>query len=53
MIGNAVKGWSIHSNGGIYSFNKLCVTNDAQVNEEIMKEAHLSRFTVHPRETKM
>ena len=48
-----MKGWSIHSNGGIYSFNKLCVTNDAQVNEEIMKEAHLSRFTVHPRETKM
>ena len=53
MAGDAVEGWSIHSNGVIYFFNKLCVTNDAQVKEEIMKEAHLSRFTVHPRETKM
>ena len=53
MVGDTVKGWSIHSNGGIYSFNKLYVTNDAQVKEEVMKEAHQSRFTVHPRETKM
>ncbi|KAL6328602.1 hypothetical protein AAG906_002108 [Vitis piasezkii] len=53
MVGDTVKGWSIHSNGGIYSFNKLYVTNDAQVKEEVMKEAHQSRFIVHPRETKM
>ena len=43
MVGDAVEGWSIHSNGGIYFFNKLCLP----------KEAHHSRFIVHPRETKM
>ena len=53
MAGDVVEGWSIHSNGGIYFLNKLCVPNDAQVKEEVMKEAHHSRFTVHPGETKM
>ena len=28
MIGDAVEGWSIHSNGEIYFLNKLCVPND-------------------------
>ncbi|KAL6315845.1 hypothetical protein AAG906_008232 [Vitis piasezkii] len=37
MAGNAVEGWSIHSNGGIHFLNKLCVLNDAQVKEEGMK----------------
>ena len=27
--------------------------NDAHLKEEVMKEAHHFRFTVHPRETKM
>ena len=53
MAGDAVEGWSIHSNGGIHFLNKLYVPNDAQVKEEVMKEAHHSRFTVHPGETKM
>ncbi|RVW22847.1 Transposon Ty3-I Gag-Pol polyprotein [Vitis vinifera] len=53
MAGDAVEGWNIHSNGGIHFLNKLCVPNDAQVKEEVMKEAHHSRFTVHPGETKM
>ena len=25
MTGDAMEGWSIHSNGGIYFFNKLCL----------------------------
>ena len=29
MAGDTVEDWSIHSNGGIYFFNKLCVPNDA------------------------
>ncbi|WJZ92673.1 hypothetical protein VitviT2T_011657 [Vitis vinifera] len=53
MAGDAVEGWNIHSNGGIHFLNKLCVPNDAQVKEEVMKEGHHSRFTVHPGETKM
>ncbi|KAL6336099.1 hypothetical protein AAG906_010376 [Vitis piasezkii] len=53
MAGDVVEGWSIHSNGGIYFLNKLCVPNDAQVKEEVMKEAHHSWFTIHLRETKM
>ncbi|RVW85795.1 hypothetical protein CK203_055393 [Vitis vinifera] len=38
MAGNAIEGWSIHSNGGIHFLNKLCVPNDAQVKEEGMKQ---------------
>ncbi|KAL6340722.1 hypothetical protein AAG906_021260 [Vitis piasezkii] len=53
MVGDAVEGWSIHSNGGIYFFNKLCLPKEAQEKEEVMKEAHQSRFTIHPGETKM
>ena len=53
MVGDEVKGWSIHSNGGIYFFNKLCVPKEAQVKEEVMKEAHQSWFTIHLGETKM
>ncbi|WKA08967.1 hypothetical protein VitviT2T_026647 [Vitis vinifera] len=53
MAGDVVEGWNIHSNGGIHFLNKLCVPNDAQVKEEVMKEAHHSRFTVHLGETKM
>ena len=48
-----MEGWSIHSNGGIYFFNKLCLPKEAQEKEEVMKEAHQSRFTIHPGETKM
>ena len=29
MVGDEVKGWSIHSNGGIYFFNKLCLPKEA------------------------
>ena len=53
MAGNAVEGLSIHSNGGIHFLNKFCVPNDAQVKEEVMKETHHFRFTVHLGETKM
>ena len=42
MAGDAVEVWSIHYNGGIYCLNKLCVPNDAQMKEEVMKEAHHS-----------
>ena len=53
MVGDEVEGWSIHSNGGIYFFNKLCLPKEAQEKEEVMKEAHQSRFTIHPGQTKM
>ena len=42
MASDAMEGWSIHSNGGIYFLNKLWVPNDAQMKEEVMKEAHHS-----------
>ena len=53
VVGDAPEGWSIHENGGIYFLNRLFVPNDAQLREEVMREAHHSRFTVHPGETKM
>ena len=53
VAGDAPEGWSIHANGGIYFLNILFVSDDAQLREEVMREAHHSRFTVHPGETKM
>ena len=53
ITGEALEGWSIQANSGIYFLNRLCVANDAQLKEEVMKEAHHSRFTVHLGETKM
>ena len=53
ITGEALEGWSIHANSGIYFLNRLCVPNDAQLKEEVMREAHHSWFTVHPGETKM
>ena len=53
VAGDAPEGWSIHANGGIYFLNRLFVSDDAQLREEVMREAHHSRFTVHPGETKM
>ena len=53
VAGDAPEGWSIHANGGIYFLNRLFVPDDAQLREEVMREAHHSRFTVHPGETKM
>ena len=53
VVGDALEGWSIHVNGGIYFLNRLFVLDDAQLREEVMREAHHSRFTVYPDETKM
>ena len=50
---DAPEGWSIHANGGIYFLNRLFVPDDAQLREEVMREAHHSRFTVNPSEKKM
>ena len=52
MASDVVEGWRIHSNGGIYFLNKLCVPNDAQMKEKVTKEAHHSWFTIHPGELK-
>ena len=40
IIGEALEGWSICANSGIYFLNRLCVPNDAQLKEEVIKEAH-------------
>ena len=50
---DAPEGWIIHANGGIYFLNRLFVRDDALLREEVMREAHHSRFTVHPGETNM
>ena len=53
VAGDAPEGWSIHANGGIYFLNRLFVPDDAQLREEVMREAHHSQFTVHPGKTMM
>ena len=42
------------SNDGILRFRtSLCVSNDGDLRNELLEEAHYSRLVIHPRETKI
>ncbi|CAA7043815.1 unnamed protein product [Microthlaspi erraticum] len=40
-------------NGTIVANGRVCVPNDKELREEILKEAHHSKFSIHPGSTKM
>lgn len=40
-------------NGTRYFMGKLCVPNVHEIKEEILRKAHHTRYTIHPRSTKM
>jgi hypothetical protein len=45
--------WSTHTGRGMQFRGRLCVPNIATLKEDIMQEAHRSKFTIHPGGMKM
>jgi len=56
-----IKGWALNNknkyqtsnNGTIVVNGRVCVSNDRALKEKILKEAHQSKFSIHPRSNKM
>ncbi|WVZ51596.1 hypothetical protein U9M48_002727 [Paspalum notatum var. saurae] len=48
-----VGNFTLDNSGAIRFRGRLCVPQKAQVKEDILREAHRSRYTVHPGENKM
>ena len=54
QLGTGEEGWVIHTDGSLrYRGRVLVVPQLTNLREEILKEFHCSRFTVHPSGTKM
>ena len=51
--GTSDEGWAIHINGSLWYRGRVVVPRSMELREEILKEFHCSRFTVHPGGTKM
>ena len=47
------EGWIVHSNGSLRYRGLVVVPHSTDLREEILREFHCSRFSVHPRATKM
>ena len=51
-LGSQFEFW-IHRDGSLRFGNRLFVPNDPDLKAEILKEAHITSYTIHPRGTKM
>ena len=51
--GTSDEGWSIHADGSLRYKGRVVVPQLANLREEILREIHCSRFTMHPRGMKM
>ena len=51
--GTGDEGWTVHSDGSLRYREGVVVPHSIDLREEILKEFHCSRFTVHPGGTKM
>ena len=47
------EGWTVHSDGSLRYRGRVVVPHSTDLREEILREFHCSRFTVHPGGTKM
>ena len=45
--------YSVKENGEVYYNNRLCVSDDKEVKNKLLYEAHNTIFTMHPEGTKM
>ena len=48
-----VPGFSMDDNGTLWFGKRLCVPEDKALREAILREAHESAYSIHPRSTKM
>ncbi|XP_019084262.1 PREDICTED: uncharacterized protein LOC109125916 [Camelina sativa] len=46
-------GGKVSANGIILLYGRICVAKDEELRQEIMRETHLSMFSIHPEMTKM
>ena len=51
--GTGDEGWTIHTYGSLQYRGRVVVPHSIDLREEILREFHCSRFTVHPGGTKM
>ena len=51
--GTGDEGWTIHADGKLWYRERVVVPQLTDLREEILKEFHCSRFSVHPGGTKM
>ena len=51
--GTGDEGWTVHSDGSLRYRRRVVVPHLIELREEILREFHCSRFTVHPGGTKM
>ena len=51
--GSGDEGWTIHTDGSLQYRGRVVVPQLTDLREEILKEFHCSRFSVHPGGTKM
>ena len=47
------EGWAIHIDGSLWYRGRVVVPQSTDLRDEILRESHCSRFTVHPGGTKM
>ena len=53
QTGSSSEGWAIHVDGSLRYRERVVVPQLTGLREEILREFHCSRFTVHPGGTKM
>ena len=51
--GTGDEGWTVHSDGSLWYRGRVAVPHLTDLREEILREFHCSRFSVHPGGTKM
>ena len=51
--GTGDEGWTVHADGSLRYIGRVVVPQLTDLREEILREFHCSRFTVHPVSTKM
>ena len=51
--GTGNEGWTVHADGSLRYRGRVVVPQLTDLREEILREFHCSRFTVHPGGTKM
>ena len=53
QLGASDEGWTIHTDGSVRYRGQVVVPQLTDIREEILREFHCSRFSVHPSGTKM
>ena len=51
--GTGDEGWTIHADGSLRYMGRVVVPQLTDLREEILREFHYSRFSIHPSGTKM